>query len=567
MPLAAAGVSCHAVWMGWLDIARQRWVTRLSIGIVLGCGVVAAHGCGEPESRAVVPLDPAGSGSASSGSVVDCSKPPTAPIDDATRAAAPGLLRGRIERATAAPVTLYWTYMREAGTPPYAAPDRSRRGVETRIAIELTSLGPGPAQVIDTCQTFSFSVPAALRVSTADGKLDATFTGTVRAPVDGAGAITFEPASDKIPAGAFETTLRSIGVEPAQSIQSLTVVFLEAGFSGELRVYPEAGFETPFEVHDFARFSSELPTATEWREIEPPAALVDACSAALAKSNPTPLDNEPNYDMTQWPTVLQSWLDRLSGRWALCDGAATRTPDHAGIELSSDGSWHHFVARDATSLVEARGIDHEGFASPGITVPMVPGQVPLQLIGMAAPFAEHSFLATLSRDLSVLRLTGASEDSDAPVEAIDYVYVAIPDLRISETQLVHARGERAGSAGCTDPTAYLQPRATAVEPLEAQLAGTWSLCGTRLDDRGVSIRFDGAGRYQLRAADGSEVRSGSYAVNPGLNVELARDGSPNASYSHWLESVMMFDAPRVMQFWLYEPDFGTRTRVVWSAMP
>jgi len=48
-------------------------------------------------------------------------------------------------------------------------------------------------------------------------------------------------------------------------------------------------------------------------------------------------------------------------------------------------------------------------------------------------------------------LTGASEDSDAPVEAIDYGY--IPDLRISETQLAHARGERAGSAGCTDPTA------------------------------------------------------------------------------------------------------------------
>lgn len=74
-------------------------------------------------------------------------------------------------------------------------------------------------------------------------------------------------------------------------------------------------------------------------------------------------------------------VDRL-GSESRC---MTRTP----IELSSDGSWHHFVARDATSLVEARGIGHEGFASPGITVPMVPGQVPLQLIGMAAPFAEH----------------------------------------------------------------------------------------------------------------------------------------------------------------------------------
>lgn len=74
-------------------------------------------------------------------------------------------------------------------------------------------------------------------------------------------------------------------------------------------------------------------------------------------------------------------------------------------------------------------------------------------------------------------------------------------------------------------------------------------------------------RYELQRADGSLIRSGTYGTKLGEVIELALDGAPNPGYSRYPEHVMVFNAPKMLQFWLPDLEKGTRERHVLSALP
>jgi hypothetical protein len=176
---------------------------------------------------------------------------------------------------------------------------------------------------------------------------------------------------------------------------------------------------------------------------------------------------------------------------------------------------------------------------------------------------EFALHARLTADLSRLSMHGGSDDVGAPIEAVDYTYLKVPDLAVDASQPPRARGEHAGAAGCSGPEAYLLPELPSSAALSVAMAGQWAFCQREIFADAASIRFDGQGRYQLIGDGGSMLHAGAY--HPiGPNVMDLRDDRGN-EYS--LEEVMVFDAPRKLSLSLYDGERDLRREVVLSAMP
>jgi hypothetical protein len=484
-------------------------------------------------------------------------------------AAAPALFRARIERAAQQPVVLYWSYLREADSDVYAGPDRSKPGVETWLTLTVESIAADD-RTMETCTGTMYVARATLRLTSADGMLDEAFEGELSTSVAGSiSAVTGSTAVDfYADAGGLDPSasrlveaVRSLGFDPAQVTRSLRITFAEDSVDGELNMFPPANVtDAELRLWKFARFGTDLPAAAEWQDVEPSPALEQACAPAQAASTQPRRITDPGLALS--PDAQAAWLSAISGRWLLCAGSGTLVPDHAGIEIAPDGSWHHLVAQD-DALVEARGIGHEGRIAFFITSAPVPGEVMVAFPGLAEPLSTCMFTVSSSADGAELSVRGSSvQFPELPATAIDYAYVAAPDVAVVPAEAAYQRGERAGVAACAEPEAYLEPKPESGAALTDLLSGEWAFCDHQVLAQAASIRFDAGGRYALLADDGSEVGVGS-STPLGPVAMMLRDDASGEEYA--LEGVMAFAAPRKLWLSLYDWARDVREQVVLSA--
>jgi hypothetical protein len=231
----------------------------------------------------------------------------------------------------------------------------------------------------------------------------------------------------------------------------------------------------------------EVPRRRE-PQYDLPAELASACAPARDFAN------APDQ-LTVFPSAEAARAARV-GTWIRC--RAFGGPAHEGIRIAADGTWS-YLRYENGAFVASPGLRRAG------TLQVINGTI------SGPGFAQADLLApNLRRATWVYGNRLVMQDDTAPPDLGVSVYV-LADRNVAPAQNAFAAGQRAGTAGCTvGELGTLDPDLGA--PLNAALAGDWTVCSGEFLEGYGRLHFDGRGGFAFIDQAGAALPSQPFTV-------------------------------------------------------